>query len=347
MRKRIAMLCSLCMILLLTGCSNNDIKFNPYSFNLNFRYFLLPNTQSIHTVKVNAVDLEEDNFTLEEILKINSLIYNIYKENAERNFYLNNFEKDSVFYDNITEFCNPDYMEQIIEENAFKESIDNIYYSNDTYWYDTEIISINSKNKEKFFEAEIIALNDTDKFQIENIRFYFDEKNLIKKIELVNVLESCENTTTPLGRDSMLNKKGIHNDFISSFNNFKNNFSNGALYKKYHLANSNEILMTDEAHELTQEEISSMEYKDQMELQLDTLLENQKNRLDKEILKEFFLSGEGTFQNTFVTGYQIEDYNGMALSHYTVQSVADGELKTFLFTFDRIDKEIVNIEIQN
>lgn len=347
MRKKITILCSLCMILLLTGCSNNDIKFNPYSFNLNFRYFLLPNTQSIHAVKINSIDLEQDNITLEDLTKINNIIYTIYKENADKDFYLNNFENEEIFYDRISKFCNPEYIERIQEDNNFKESIDNIYYKDDTYWYDAQIISLNSINKEKFFEIEIIALNDTSSFQIEYVRFYVDNENRITKIELVNDLENYENTTKPLGKDSLLNKEGIHTDFITSFNIFKNGLSNGALYKKYHLANSSEILMTDEEHESTQEEIDSMEYKDQMESQLNTLIENQKNEFDKEVLREFFLSGEGTFQNTFVTAYKIDDVNGMAESHYTIQSVANGELKTFLFTFDRIDKEITNIELTN
>ncbi len=346
MRKKFLLLCSLLFICLLTGCSNNDIKFNPYSFDLNFRYFLLPNTQSVHAVKVASIDLEEDNFTSEELTKIDGIIYTIYKENAEKDFYLNNFENDSVFYDNIKRFCNPEYIEDIREENDLKESIDNIYAQDNTYWYDTEVISLNSVNKERFFEAEIIALNDTNLFQIEIVRFYFDNDNLITKIELVNELESYENTTKPLSKDSLLNEEGVHSDFISSFNVLKNGLSNGALYEKYHLAMSNEILMTDEEHELTQEEIDSIEYKEQMELQLNTLIENQKNDFDREVLKEFFLSGEGTFKNTFVTEYQIEDFNGMAQSYYTVQSVANGELKTFVFTFDRIENKITEIQLK-
>lgn len=347
MKKNILILCSLLCICLLTGCSNNDIKFNPYSFNLNFRYFLLPNTQSVHAVKVAAVDLDEDNITVEELTKIDGIIYTIYKENANKDFYLNHFENDSIFYENIKKFCNPEYIDEIQEENDFKESIDNIYAQDDTYWYDTEVISLNSQNKERFFEVEIIALNDTNLFQIEYVRFYVDKDNLITKIQLVNELSDYNNTTKPLGKDSLLNEEGIHSDFMTSFNIFKNGFSNGALYEKYHLAMSNEILMTDEEHKLTQEEIDSIEYKEQMELQLNTLIENQHNDFDKEILKEFFLSGEGTFQNTFVTAYKIEDYNGMAESHYTVQSVANGELKTFLFTFDRIENKITNIQLQN
>lgn len=346
MKKKLLMLCSLLSICLLTGCSNNDIKFNPYSFNLNFRPFLLPNTQSVHAVKVASVDLESDNITLEELTKMDGVIYTIYKENAEKNYYLNNFENDSLFYDNIEKFCNPKYMEEIREADDFKESLENIYNQDDTYWYDTEVISLNSENKERFFEAEIIALNDTNMFQVEVVRFYVDSENLITRIELVHGLENQENTTKPLGKDSLLNEDGIHSDFISSFNIFKNGLSNGALYEKYHLANSNEILMTDEEHELTQEEIDSIEYKEQMELQLNTLIENQRSEFSNEILKEFFLAGEGTFQNTFVTGYKIEDYNGMAESHYTIQSVANGELKTFIFTFDRIENKIVNIELQ-
>lgn len=344
MKKKFLILCCI-LTCFLTGCSNNDIKFNPYSFNLNFRPFLLPNTQSAHTVKVASVDLEEDNITLEELMKIDGIIYTIYKENAEKDYYLNNFENDSLFYDNIEKFCSPEYMEQIREDGDFKMSLENIYAQDNTYWYDTEIISLNSVNKERFFEAEIIALNDTNLFQIELVRFYVDSDNLITRIELVNEIEDKENTTKPLGKDSLLNEAGIHTDFITSFNIFKNGLANGALYEKYHLANSNEILMTDEEHELTQEEIDSIEYKEQMELQLNTLIENQRNEFDSEILKEFFLAGEGTFKNTFVTAYEIGDYNGTAESYYTVQSVANGELKTFIFTFDRIENKISNIEI--
>lgn len=333
------------LLCLLTGCSNEDIKMNPYSFNLNFRYFLLPDTQSAHAIKISSIDLENDNVTLEDLASIDGIIYTIYQNCADKDFYMNNFNKDDIFYEKIKDSCDIDFFDSIKESNDFKKSIDNIYSKENMSLYDTEIISLNYKNKERYYEVELICVNDTNLFQIEYVNFYVNEENKITKIELVDDLQGYENTTKPLNNDSLLNKEGIHNDFINSFNEFKNQLYNGALYNKYHLAISNEILMTDEEHELTQEEIDSQEYLDLMELQLTTLIENINSNLDLETLKKFFISGEGVYTNTFVTGYQINDFNGLALSYYNVQSVSNGVLTTFEFTFDRIENKIIDIKI--
>lgn len=330
---------------MLSGCTNEDIKMNPQSFNLNFRYFLLPDTQSAHAVKISSIDLENDTFKPEDLTAMDSIVYTIYQNCANKDFYMENFNSNDVFYDKIKSNCDEESFQNIKDSNDFKRSIDNIYSRENMALYDTEIISFNYKNKEKYYEVEIVCVNNTNMFQMEYVNFYVNEENKITKIELVDDLQGYENTTKPLNQDSLLNEDGVHNDFINSFNELKNKLSNGALYNKYHLAVSNEILMTDEEHELTQEEIDSQEYLEQMELQVTTLIENLHSDLDFDVLKQFFISGEGSFTNTFITGYQINDFNALALSEYTVQSVSNGVLTTFEITFDRIENEIINISI--
>jgi hypothetical protein len=184
-------------------------------------------------------------------------------------------------------------------------------------------------------------------FLIEYINVYVDEDNKITGIDLLDELQEYSNTTKPLSADSLLNEDNIHKDFYNEFTDLKSRLTNSALFEKYNLAMSNDILMTDEDSELTQEEIDSQEYKDEINLQVNSLISSLNSDLDSEALKTFFVMGEGAFTNTFVTEYKIEDYEGLALSYYTVKSVSNGNVETFIFTFDRIENKITNIAVED
>lgn len=337
----------LCLIscFYLTGCTNEDIKLNLDSFNLNFRYFLLPNTQSVQAIKVDSIDLSMDNVSLKDLEVVDGMIYDIYTTCSEKSFYNNNFENKEIFYEKISKYIAEDYYDKIVDVNDFKESLDNIFEDANVEFYDSQIISVNQKNKEKYYEAEIICINNELSFLIEYVNFYVNEDNKIVNIELLDELQEYDNTTKPLNKNSLLNETNIHQDFLNSYVELKNKLTNGVLFNKYHLAISNEILMTDEIHELTQEQIDSQEYKEEMEMQVNSLINSLNSEIDMEVLKQFFIMGEGTFTNTFVTEYQIQDYNALALSYYTIKSVSNGQVTTFLFTFDRIENKITNIEI--
>lgn len=346
MKKTILLLLMIFLCLSLTGCNNEDIKLNLQSFNLNFRYFLLPKTESVQSVKIDSIDLESDNITLKDLEVVDGMIYDIYKTCSEKNFYINNFEKNEIFYEKISKYIDDIFYDKIIEENSFKKSLDNIFEKENVEFYDSQIISINQKNHEKYYQAEIICINEELPFLIQYVNFYVNENNKILKIELLDELQQYDNTTKPLNKNSLLNEENIHIDFMNYFIELKNRLTNGALFDKYNLVISNEILTTDNDNNLTQEDIDSVEYKEEMEIQLNSLINSLNLELDKDVLKEFFIMGEGTFVNTFVTEYQIQDYNSLALSYYTVKSVSKGHIKTFVFTFDRIENKITNIQIQ-
>lgn len=348
MRKKIlTFLMCILSCLSLTACSNKDIKLNLESFDLNFRYFLLPTTQSIESVKIDSINLEKDNVTTKDLQQIDGMIFDMYSTCADKTFYNNNFDNDIKFYEENKKYFNDEYYNKIIDDNDFKRSLDNIFEKEDVEFYDTEIISLNQKNKQKYYLAEIICINNELPFLIEYVNFYVDDSNKIIDIELLDDLQQYDNTTKPLNEDSLLNENNIHEDFLNSYSTLISKLTNGALYNKYNLAISNEILMTNEEHELTQEEIDSEKYKEEMNLQVDSLIDTINSNLDNDILKEFFIKGEGTYNNTFVTKYQIKDANGLALSYYTIQTVSKGEITTFVFTFDRIEKEITNIVIED
>lgn len=336
----------LCCLLLFTGCSNEDIKLNLDQFNLNFRYFLLPNTDSIESVKIDSLDLEQETIKLENIEKMDGIIYKAYSTCANKDFYNNNFEKKDIFYDELKDSINKDYLNKIMESNDFKKSLDNIFDKSDTEFYDSEIISLNNINNNKYYEVEIVCVNNEKNFLIEYVDFYVDNENKITNIKLLDDLQSYENTIKPLNKDSLLNKKNIHKDFINSFNNLKDSLTNGQLYTKYELSQTNQ-LSTESETKLSEKEKESKikEYKKEMKSQVNNLIKSLNSPLDNKTLKKFFIEGEGTFSNTFITGYKINDVNGLANSVYTIKTVSNGKTTTFLFTFSRIDKEITNITI--
>ena len=345
MKNKIKILTLIFILLLsLTGCNNEDIKLNPKSFNLNFRYFLLPNTQSIQSIKVNSIDLSKESVNLDIIENIDGMIYSMYKKCSNYEFYINNFNNKDVFYEEIKKYINEDVLEKIKEQNDIKQSIDNIFEKENTSFYDTQIVSYNNKYNNKYFEFEIICINNEIEFLIEYIQVYINDENEIIDIKLLGELEKFENTTKPLNKNSLLNEENIHKDFLNIYKEFTNNLKNTTLYEKYNLASNNSILLTDEEQNITQEQIDSKEYLEKMELQVNNLIKNLNSSLDNEILKKFFLCGEGSFKNTFITEFQIEDYNGLATSTYIVSSVSNGELFTFEITFDRIKNEITNIK---
>lgn len=333
-------------LMTLTGCSNKDIKLNLQSFNLNFRYFLLPNTQSVEAIKVDSIDLTQDNVTLKDLEVVDGMIYDMYSTCGDKEFYINNFENSNVFYEKVKKYINSDSYTKFVKDGIFKESLDNIYENSGVEFYDTEIISLNLKNKEKYYEAEVICVGNNASFLIEYINVYVDEDNKITRIDLLDELQEYSNTTKPLSADSLLNEDNIHKDFYNEFTDLKSRLTNSALFEKYNLAMSNDILMTDEDSELTQEEIDSQKYKDEINLQVNSLISSLNSDLDSEALKTFFVMGEGAFTNTFVTEYKIEDYEGLALSYYTVKSVSNGNVETFIFTFDRIENKITNIAVE-
>lgn len=332
-------------LFLLTGCSNEDIQLNLEKFNLNFRYFLLPKTDSVESIKIDSIDLQNENIKLENIENLDGIIYKAYSDCANKDFYNNNFENDNIFYNELKDVINVDYFEKIKESNDFKKSLDNIFEKADVEFYDTEITSLNNINNEKYYEVEVICVNNEETFLIEYLNFYVDNDNKIIDIKLLDELQSYENSTKPLNKDSLLNEENIHKEFINSFTNLKDNLTNGKLYTKYQLSQNNQVLMTDNDTQLTQEEIDNKDYKKEMENQLNSLINSLDTSLDKDVLKQFFIEGEGTFTNTFVTSYKISDNNGLAISEYTIKTVSNGKTTTFLFTFDRIDKEITKIEI--
>ena len=263
MRKKIlTFLMCILSCLSLTACSNKDIKLNLESFDLNFRYFLLPTTQSIESVKIDSINLEKDNVTTKDLQQIDGMIFDMYSTCADKTFYNNNFDNDIKFYEENKKYFNDEYYNKIIDDNDFKRSLDNIFEKEDVEFYDTEIISLNQKNKQKYYLAEIICINNELPFLIEYVNFYVDDSNKIIDIELLDDLQQYDNTTKPLNEDSLLNENNIHEDFLNSYSTLISKLTNGALYNKYNLAISNEILMTNEEHELTQEEIDSEKYKE-------------------------------------------------------------------------------------
>lgn len=345
MKKKILILLCFISCLCLNGCSNEDIKLNLESFNLNFRYFLLPDTESIQSIKIEAIDLSTDNVSLKDLEIVDGIVYDMYTTCSDKSFYNDNFENNYIFYEKISKYISDEYYDKIVDKNDFKQSLDNIFENANVEFYDTQIISVNKKNKQKYYEAEIICITNELSYLIEYVNFYVNEDNKITNIELLDELQQYENTTKPLNKNSLLNKKNIHKDFLNSYTELKNKLTNGVLYNKYHLTISNEILLTDKKQDLTQEQIDNKKYKQEMEMQVNSLINSLNFEIDKEILKTFFIMGEGTFSNTFVTEYRIQDYNALALSYYTIKSVSNGQVTTFLFTFDRIENKITNIEI--
>ena len=308
---------------LLTGCEK-DVKLNLQEFNLNFRYFVLPNTESIQSTKAEEINLIE-NITFTDIINHSNMISNIYNICASYDFYTNNFDNKDNFYNKIEEYVI--YINKLKENNDFKESIDNIYNLNDTYYYETRVISINQEGQDLFYEVEIISTN-SDEFLLEYVYVYIQETDYTtKKIDFESLLD-----------------KNIHSDFYNDYMNLINKLSNSSLYEKYNLIQNENIILTNEEINLTEEDLQNI---NELEIQIDTLIENyNKNyNLDFETLKHFYLKGEGSFKNTFVIKYKIHDYNATALSIYTIKTIQNGISYKYEITYDRIEEKITNITL--
>ena len=336
MKKWKAFACLLGATCLLAGCSPNDVSFNPDKFTLNFRYFLSPNTKSLKSIKLDEIDLKADTMSLEKIESMDKKLKEMYQTCADETYYYNNFNNNEMFHSSVLSNFTEDAKSSLQKESGFKKSIDYIYEKQNTTYYDCNITAVKQNTNQTYFEAEVIAVDYSKKFLVEYINVYTDEQGKIKKIELLDELKHVENTTKPLSKDSLLDKKNIHSSFEKTWHSFLDSLRNKKLYQKYAMALQGSTETKESEEKITVEE---------MELQLDTLMDTvATSELKAKNLKKFFIDGEGSFDNIVISKYQINDYDGLAKSIYTVQLVSNNKLCTYDVTFDRIESKIIKLE---
>lgn len=310
-------------IVLCCSIAISTFKVDLGNFSINFKHFIIADNNPVEK-PIELTPLNLDKSIIDNSLndKLNSLFNELFNKIANKEFYYSNFNNKDNFYAPIKSLFTPEYYSKISSdgnENNLKKAIDNIYFQEHSAYKEIHILNIGYNLDGLYSIVEIISTNDSNLFNTQQLKFYFDKDFKVTNIDKVSDNIATANTTKPIDKNSLLEKNNA--EFQKSLDNLFSKLKNAELYKTFKEKDDSDV-----------------------EFQINTLVENIKiKNKSNEALKDMFLCGKGTLNNYVISGYEVSDINASAISTYIID-FADGQnKKQFKIEYSRVLKEIVKV----
>lgn len=280
-----------------------------------------PETEEIEE-KIIGINLEEDKpYTYKDIVSYQEGINDFFQKIGDKDYYYKNFSNLNNYYSEVKDKLTGDYYYALVNkktDSVISKAMNDIYKIQNCYYWEANIIGIGKTLENTYLEVEIVAVGDITNFYTQILKLYLDKYNRISNVEKLNNIHESVNTTTPLGKESIL--YNTHESFLENWNKIKDKLKNPTIYQEF-----------------SSGEDSNVTYK------INTLIDSvEVDNKDYDIIKQIFIDSKGTFENCGFIEYHIQDIDLSALTIYTLKF----NKNTYEITYNRLTNKIENINLK-
>ncbi|MFI3211398.1 MAG: hypothetical protein R3Y64_10175 [Peptostreptococcaceae bacterium] len=299
--------------LMLTGCENNVVSFEP--FNVNFEFFLQRDTSDIiyeDDIDFTPIEITDNSLDSQTVLDIVGILELLFYQITDRDFYFSNFTDNDKFFNDIKIYFDDDRIDELMEDNAIKDAINNIFSKEHSDFKEIKVVSINRIEDRYECLVEVVSTSDYSEFGCEEVLITLNNRLQIIDTSTYSSLSLKTNTSNEISENSLLGDN--QNRFYSNLATLRAELSDINLYKKIENEDKNALSLLDNF-------IMSI------------------NVSDKSNLKELFIDARGEFSNMNLKSITVSDLGHMAETTYRYKVGRN----YYDFVFSRITNEITKV----
>lgn len=270
----------------------------------------------------NIKSLKEEEIIINNnvVKSISETTSQLFEDVLNKEYYLNNYSKND-YLDIISKYFPEDVYISIKnnKNNPINQIGENIYFSENNFeYYNVSVVNAGYNiDNELYATIDVYAVGDTDKFLSNTVKVEFNKDYLITNITIISENDFVKNTRNSLNENSLLNEELTEE--ISVINSVFEKIKNEELYEDI----KNNQKPENKIDEFIEKNIEIEEY-------------------NLEDFKEIFLINKGKFDRYFITNYEVDDVENLALSHFNILFINnENEEIEMTIVYSRVTKSII------